>query len=58
MAKAGMEGAILNVRINLANLIDRDFVGKLTSEIENFKARGEALTQDILRTVDEKIRNG
>jgi glutamate formiminotransferase / formiminotetrahydrofolate cyclodeaminase len=58
MAKAGMEGAILNVRINLASLSDRDFVGKLTSEIENFKARGEALTQDILRTVDEKIRNG
>jgi len=57
MAKAAMEGAILNVRINLSGLTDKDFVNKLTSEIESFTARGEALTKDILRIVDQKILN-
>lgn len=58
MAKAGMDGAMLNVRINIRGLNDRDFVGKLSKEIEGYKARGEALSNDILRTVDQKIENG
>ena len=55
--RAAMEGAILNVRINIAGVEDKDFVGKLTSEYESYKARGEALVTDILRTVDQKIMN-
>ena len=55
MAKAAMDGAILNVRINLAGLVDKDFVKKLTSEIENFRVRGEALAEEIARIVDQKI---
>lgn len=55
MSKAGMDGAILNVRINLAGLEDKDFVTKLTGEIENYKARGEALAEEVLRVVDQKI---
>lgn len=55
MAKAGMDGAILNVRINIVGLADKDFVAKLTSEIEGYRARGEALTEEILRIVDQKI---
>jgi glutamate formiminotransferase/formiminotetrahydrofolate cyclodeaminase len=58
MAKAGMEGAIFNVKINISNLADRDFVGKLSREIEGYKARGEALEQDVLRIVEQKIVNG
>lgn len=57
MAKAGMDGAILNVRINLRGLTDRDFVSKLSIEIDQFKARGEALAEDIARIVDQKIMN-
>lgn len=56
-AKAGMDGAILNVRINIAGMDDKDFVTKLTGEIEGYMARGEALTGDILRIVDQKILN-
>ena len=58
MAKAAMDGAILNVRINLRGLSDRDFVGKLASEIDGYIARGEALAGEIRRTVDQKIANG
>lgn len=57
MAKAAMDGAILNVRINLSSLTDKDFVRKFTSEIEGFRLRGEALAEDVLRIVDQKIAN-
>ncbi len=57
MARAGLEGAILNVRINLSGLSDKDFVMKLTGEIEGFKARGEAQTEEVLRIVEQKILN-
>lgn len=57
MAKAAMDGAILNVRINLRGLADRDFVGKLAGEIDGYIARGEALAGEIRRTVDQKIAN-
>jgi len=55
MAKAGMDGAILNVRINISGLNDKDFVGKLNREIDGYRARGEALAEEILRIVDQKI---
>ncbi|MEZ5360469.1 MAG: glutamate formimidoyltransferase [Candidatus Zixiibacteriota bacterium] len=57
MAKAAMDGAILNVRINLSGLADKDFVKKLTGEIEGYKARGEALADEIARIVEQKILN-
>ncbi len=55
MAKAAMDGAILNVRINLSGLADKDFVKKLTGEIEGYTARGEALAVEIARIVEQKI---
>lgn len=57
MAKAAMDGAILNVRINIGGLEDKDFVKKLTVEFEGYKARGEALVEEVLRIVDQKIMN-
>ncbi len=57
MVKAAMDGAILNVRINLTSLTDKDFVQKLTGEIEGFKVRGEALADEISRIVEQKIVN-
>lgn len=57
MAKAAMDGALLNVRINIAGLEDRDFVRKLSSEMEGYKARGEALAEEVRRTVDQKLMN-
>lgn len=55
MAKAAMEGAILNVRINLTSLTDRNFVEKLLSEIDGYKARGEALADEVGRIVEQKM---
>jgi formiminotetrahydrofolate cyclodeaminase len=57
MAKSAMDGAILNVRINLSGLQDKNFVKKLTAEFEGYKARGEALVEEVLRVVDQKIEN-
>ncbi|MFH1699025.1 MAG: glutamate formimidoyltransferase [Candidatus Zixiibacteriota bacterium] len=57
MAKAAMDGAILNVRINLSGLSDKDFVKKLSGEIESYKARGEALADDVARIVEQKLIN-
>ncbi len=57
MAKAAMDGAILNVRINITGLEDKDFVRKLSGEVEGYKARGEALVADVLRIVDHKLLN-
>lgn len=57
MAKAAMDGAILNVRINLSGLADKDFVKKLTGEIEGYTARGEALAKEIARIVEHKMLN-
>jgi glutamate formiminotransferase/formiminotetrahydrofolate cyclodeaminase len=57
MAKSAMDGAILNVRINISGLQDKNFVKKLTAEFEGYKARGEALVEEVLRVVDQKIEN-
>jgi len=57
MAKAAMDGAILNVRINISGLQDGNFVKKLAGEYEGYKARGEALVEEVLRIVDQKITN-
>jgi len=57
MAKAALEGAIFNVRINITGLEDAAFVKKLSTEIEGYKARGEALVDDVLRIVDTKLTN-
>jgi len=58
MAKAGMDGAILNVRINLSGLEDKDFAGKLTSEIESYSNKGEAVAEEVRRIVETKLIHG
>lgn len=58
MAKASLDGAILNVRINLSGLGDADFVRKLSGEIEGYQSKADALADDILKTVEHKIANG
>jgi len=55
MATSGMEGAYLNVRINLPSIEDEQFV-KLTRErAEKIKQEAEVLGQEIRNVVNSKI---
>jgi glutamate formiminotransferase/formiminotetrahydrofolate cyclodeaminase len=55
MAKAGVKGAILNVKINLGSIKDEAFVNDLSKELENLEKKTEEKTDNILRIVKEKI---
>lgn len=54
-ARAAVRGAGLNVRINAADLTDRELAGRLTAEAADIEARAEAAEAEILKTVNEKI---
>ena len=55
MAKAGVEAAILNVKINLESIKDEKFVKKISSEIEKLKNNTEKKTEEIMKIVNSKI---
>lgn len=46
-AMAGLEGALMNVRINLPSIKDADFVTQANSEIDSLLAEGQKLSQRI-----------
>jgi len=53
---AAIEGAALNVRINLGNIKDKGFVVKTLKEVESIVAEALALKQDVLKTVDARMK--
>jgi len=55
MARAALEGASLNVRINLPGINDKDFADKLKSDMENLLKRGHELFEKTQKIVDGKI---
>jgi len=55
MARAGVEGAILNVKINLGSIKDEKFVGKLSSELDTLQETVDKKTSEILKIVDNKM---
>lgn len=55
MAKAGVESAILNVRINLGSIKDEKFVDKVSSEIENLHKNAMNKTEKIMKIVNSKM---
>jgi glutamate formiminotransferase/formiminotetrahydrofolate cyclodeaminase len=55
MAKAGIEAAILNVKINLGSIKDEEFVNKTFAELEKLQNNADKKTKEILRIVDTKI---
>ncbi len=55
MARAGVEGAYLNVRINLSSIKDKQFVEKITSEIQVLEKNTNDSTLEILKIVEEKM---
>ncbi len=55
MAKAAIEGAALNVRINLPGIEDKDYAGKLKSSMEDILKRGTELYEKTKAIVDGKL---
>ena len=52
---AGLEGAILNVKINLPSLKDSAFVEEMKAKILSISQEGEALKSQVLHSVRQKI---
>ena len=54
-ARSGLEGAILNVKINLGGINDEPLCKKTAEECDAMLAEGEGLKTEILKTVYSKI---
>ena len=55
MTKAGVKGAILNVRINLGSIKDEAFVGKISKELSELENSTERKTEEILKIVEKAM---
>lgn len=54
-ARAGLEGAILNVKINLGGIMDESFKLEKTNECDSMLKEGEALKEEILKEIYAKF---
>ena len=55
MAKAGVESAVLNVKINLGSIKDEDFVDTISSELDELQKRTADKTNDVIKIVNDHI---
>jgi glutamate formiminotransferase/formiminotetrahydrofolate cyclodeaminase len=55
MAKAALEGAIYNVKINIGSLAEEDFVGKLRGEVRRLQEESTLLADEIKKIVESKL---
>ena len=55
MAYAGVESAILNVKINLGSIKDESFVKKISSEMEKLHNNADEKTSEILKIVKNNM---
>lgn len=55
MLHAGLEGAALNVEINLASIKDTEFVGWKSEEVASLLRTGRTMTEEVLDIVRGKI---
>jgi glutamate formiminotransferase/formiminotetrahydrofolate cyclodeaminase len=53
---AAMEGAALNVRINLGNIKDKDFVKKADNEVSKTLGDGSKLKDEVLEIVEARMK--
>lgn len=54
-AHAGLEGAIMNVKINIPSIKDEKFVAETSSEISTLLEQGRAAKENIYKYVSENI---
>ncbi len=57
MLNAAVESAALNVRINLNNLNDSEFVGWKTDEMESLRNTSRMMLEEIQGIVSDKLKN-
>lgn len=55
MALAGLEGAVMNVRINLPSIKDEKFVGEKRTQVADFLEEGNGIARNIYNFVQENI---
>ena len=55
MAQAGVESAILNVKINLSSIKDEKFVKQISSEIIKLQNNTNKKTNEILNVINKKM---
>lgn len=55
MARAGFEGAVLNVRINLGGLKDQGFKAKVEKELGDLGKKLDELTKKVMAIVNSKM---
>ena len=55
MAKAGVESAILNVKINLGSIKDEKFVQKISSELDKIQKNATKKTDEVMKIVNSKM---
>ncbi len=55
MALSGLEGAVLNVKINLPGIADEELKREALSKIERFCAEGRQLKTEIMEIVNKRI---
>ncbi|MFW6121156.1 MAG: cyclodeaminase/cyclohydrolase family protein [Petrotogales bacterium] len=55
MAQAGVESAILNVKINLGSIKDNEFVERISFEIDELHKNAEDKTKKIMKIVEKSL---
>lgn len=55
LAKAAIEGAALNVKINLDSITDPEFTQRLAREVQRIREMAETLTHKVLENISAKI---
>jgi glutamate formiminotransferase/formiminotetrahydrofolate cyclodeaminase len=53
---AAIEGAALNVRINLGNIKDKKFVAKMDSEVKRITSEGHSLKEEVMSLVEARMK--
>jgi len=56
MLHAALEGAALNVRINLSGLDDAEFVGWKEDEVQSLRSTSAMMLEEILSVVEDKLQ--
>lgn len=55
LAATGLEGALLNVKINLLSIKDEEFKRKMEEKIDNLLKEGTKLKEELLKTVYQRL---
>jgi formiminotetrahydrofolate cyclodeaminase len=58
MAKTAVEGAYLNVRINLKSIEDQSFVSSTKEKADTIRNEALQIAQEIEKKVEEKLAQG